>query len=116
MLNGSGGYIKINGGDIEIGTSGPASFKASMKELAGGSSASASAPGLSKAGEIKTAERYDEQFVITDEDSKEPIAGAPYRIENAKGKVIAQGFTDSQGRTLRVKTSSAEKLSVHWGH
>ena len=35
MLNGSGGYIKINGGDIEIGTSGAASFKASMKELAG---------------------------------------------------------------------------------
>jgi type VI secretion system secreted protein VgrG len=53
MLNGSGGYIKINGGDIEIGTSGAASFKASMKELAGGGSASASGPALNKAQEIK---------------------------------------------------------------
>ena len=53
MLNGSGGYIKINGGDIEIGTSGAASFKASMKELAGGGSASASGPGLNKAKEIR---------------------------------------------------------------
>lgn len=116
MLNGSGGYIKINGGDIEIGTSGAASFKASMKELAGGASASAAGPELSKAGAIKSAQRYDEQFVITDDDTAEPIAGAPYRIENAKGKVIAQGFTDAQGRTLRVKTTSAEKLAVHWGH
>ena len=53
MLNGSGGYIKINGGDIEIGTSGAASFKASMKELAGGSSASGSAPELKKASNLK---------------------------------------------------------------
>lgn len=52
MLNGSGGYIKINGGDIEIGTSGAASFKASMKELAGGGSASASGPKLQKASKL----------------------------------------------------------------
>ena len=46
MLNGeSGGYIKINGGDIEIGTSGAAVLKASMKRLAG-ASASAQWPGF----------------------------------------------------------------------
>ncbi|MFN4266967.1 MAG: DUF2345 domain-containing protein [Aquabacterium sp.] len=55
MLNGSGGYIKINGGDIEIGTSGAASFKASMKELAGGSSASGSLS-LKKPGALKVCE------------------------------------------------------------
>ena len=31
VLNGGGGYVKIEGGDIEIGTSGKASFNASMK-------------------------------------------------------------------------------------
>jgi len=49
LLNGGGGYIKIEGGDIEIGTSGQAGFKASMKELTSGSSASGSAPELKKA-------------------------------------------------------------------
>ena len=48
MLNGSGGYIKINGGDIGDWDSGAASFKASMKELAG-ASASASGPALKAA-------------------------------------------------------------------
>ncbi|MDQ5925483.1 MAG: type secretion system secreted protein VgrG, partial [Pseudomonadota bacterium] len=36
VLNGGGGYVKIEGGNIEIGTSGKASFKAAMKELTGG--------------------------------------------------------------------------------
>ena len=52
VLNGGGGYIKIEGGNIEIGTSGKASFKASMKELTGGGSASASLA-LKKAAAIK---------------------------------------------------------------
>ncbi|WP_052162384.1 type VI secretion system Vgr family protein [Aquabacterium sp. NJ1] len=45
LLNGGGGYIKIEGGNIEIGTSGNASFLASMKELTSGGSAST--PGMS---------------------------------------------------------------------
>jgi type VI secretion system secreted protein VgrG len=53
LLNGGGGYIKIEGGDIEIGTSGQAGFKASMKELTSGSSASGSAPELKKASALK---------------------------------------------------------------
>jgi type VI secretion system secreted protein VgrG len=39
VLNGGGGYIKIEGGDIEIGTSGAATFKGAMKELTSGASA-----------------------------------------------------------------------------
>ena len=53
VLNGGGGYIKIEGGNIELGTGGPASFKAGMKNLTGGASASASAPGLKKAAQVK---------------------------------------------------------------
>lgn len=52
VLNGGGGYIKIEGGNIELGTSGPASFKGGQKVLTGGGSASASLS-LKKAGEIK---------------------------------------------------------------
>jgi type VI secretion system secreted protein VgrG len=52
VLNGGGGYVKIEGGNIEIGTSGKASFKAAMKELTGGASASASLK-LKKASKLK---------------------------------------------------------------
>lgn len=52
LLNGGGGFIEINGGNITIGTSGPACFKASMKILTGGASASASGPRLAKAGAL----------------------------------------------------------------
>ena len=51
VLNGGGGYLKIEGGNIEIGTNGPASFKGAMKELAGGASASASLA-LKKVGKL----------------------------------------------------------------
>lgn len=36
VLNGGGGYVKIEGGNIEIGTSGAAQFKATAKALTGG--------------------------------------------------------------------------------
>lgn len=52
VLNGGGGYVKIEGGNIEIGTSGAAQFKAAAKELTGGGSASGSLS-LKKAGEVK---------------------------------------------------------------
>ena len=52
VLNGGGGYVKIEGGNIEIGTGGAAQFKAAAKELTGGGSASASLS-LKKAGEVK---------------------------------------------------------------
>jgi len=52
LLNGGGSYIKIEGGNIELGTSGAAQFKAGMKVLTGGSSASGSGPELKGAAAI----------------------------------------------------------------
>ena len=52
VLNGGGGYVKIEGGNIEIGTSGAAQFKAAAKELTGGGSASGNGPALKKAGAL----------------------------------------------------------------
>ena len=39
LLTGGGSYLKIEGGNIELGTNGAANFKAAMKELAGPGSA-----------------------------------------------------------------------------
>ncbi|CAH0350696.1 type VI secretion system Vgr family protein [Aquabacterium sp. CECT 9606] len=111
VLNGGGSYIKIEGGDIEVGTSGTAAFRGAMKELTGGSSASASDVSLAKSKQL-----FDEQFVLKDQITSVPLAGTPYRIENPQGKVVATGVTDEQGRTIRVTSAKAEKLTIHWGH
>ena len=106
VLNGGGGYLKIEGGNIEIGTSGPAAFKGAAKELAGGGSASARLS-LKKAGEL-----FDERFQVTDSQSGQPLAFYRYRIETDAGEVLASGFTDADGHTTRVHSSKGQALRV----
>jgi type VI secretion system secreted protein VgrG len=107
VLNGGGGYVKIEGGNIEIGTSGAASFKASMKELGGGGSGSGSGPALKQAQGL-----FNEAFVVKDEETGEVMRHVRYRIEDANGKVQAQGMTDDMGRTARVHTSKQVALKL----
>ncbi|WP_306564765.1 type VI secretion system Vgr family protein, partial [Aquabacterium sp.] len=107
VLNGGGGYVKIEGGNIEIGTSGKASFKAAMKELTGGESASGNGPMLTKANDL-----FDEQFAITDEQTGEVLPFYKYRMENESGEVLARGFTDSAGKTSRIHTAQGRKIRV----
>ncbi|HZE91923.1 MAG TPA: type VI secretion system tip protein TssI/VgrG, partial [Rhizobacter sp.] len=108
LLNGGGSSIKITTGSITITTSGPANFMAAMKNLTGAGSASASLS-LPKAGQF-----YDEQFVVKDEKTGEPMAFLPYRVENSQGDVIAQGLTDEQGQVRRVSGSKSEKLKLFY--
>jgi type VI secretion system secreted protein VgrG len=106
LLTAGGAGIRIEGGAITLSAPGSIVFKAGMKVLAGGASASASLA-LKKPTDL-----YDEQFLLTDEDTDVPLAAAPYRIENAQGQVVASGVTDDQGRTARVSRSKAEKLTT----
>jgi len=85
-------------------------FKASQKNWTG--PASASADGLSFP---KSKDLYDEQFVIRDEKTQAPIAGAPYRIVNGKGLVVFSGIADEKGQTARLTFAKAEQLKLQWG-
>jgi len=58
---------------------------------------------------------FDEQFVLRDKESGQPLAGAPYRILNGAGAVVSVGVTNEGGQTDRVRFSRAEKLKVFWG-
>ncbi len=107
VLNGGGGYVKIEGGNIEIGTSGKASFKAAMKELTGGGSASGQAPKMHDARAL-----FDERFQVTDSQSGQPLAFYRYRVESGSGEVLASGFTDANGYTTRVHSSKGQTLRV----
>jgi len=95
MLNGGGGYIKIEGGDIEIGTSGHAAFLGSMKELSGGCERSVNPPMFARPSNWE-AEKGDQFFILKSHHGK-PIANRRYRA--ISGNQCVEGFTDIQGHT-----------------
>ena len=107
LLTGGGTYLKIEGGNIELGTSGTASFKAAMKELAGAGSAAESSLKMNKANRF-----FDEQFCLKDEHTGEVLPFFKYRIESESGEVLARGITGADGKTLRVHTSGSQDLRI----
>jgi type VI secretion system secreted protein VgrG len=72
VLNGGGGYVKLEGANIEIGTSGNASFLASMKELTGGGSAST--PGMSFSEAALSMPKHPLQVILVNADGEMPNA------------------------------------------
>ncbi|MFT3858955.1 MAG: type VI secretion system Vgr family protein [Aquabacterium sp.] len=109
VLNGGGGYIRIEGGDIEIGTNGPAQFKGGMKELTGGAGASSSAPRLAGAAALNLAHHLQYQAVGMD---GKPLAHRSYVAIMADGS-IKTGQTDAQGRTMRFMTDRRERVQIY---
>nr|WP_320132447.1 type VI secretion system Vgr family protein [uncultured Holophaga sp.] len=51
---------------------------------------------------------YDEQFVLRDNHTNEPLAHAAYRVKLSDGQEIA-GYTDAEGRTQRIHTGVGPK-------
>jgi uncharacterized protein (DUF2345 family) len=100
LLTAAGAYLRIQGGDIEIGAPGKAEFKGAQREIAGPQGAQAEQADLAKADKI---DLYNEQFVLQDELSGEPMIHTPYKIVLDDGRVM-RGVTDEAGRTLRIGT------------
>jgi type VI secretion system secreted protein VgrG len=86
-----GGYIKIKGGNVEIGGPGKLLVKNSGIKKAG----SGSMQGVMKSFEPST---FDEKFVIRNALTKEPILGKAYKITMPDGSVVS-GVTDASGAT-----------------
>ncbi|MDR3362169.1 MAG: PAAR domain-containing protein [Desulfovibrio sp.] len=63
---------------------------------------------------IVSADTFDECFQFFDTDTKKPIKNMPYRIE-CDGVITYSGYTDDEGKTLRVYTESAKNLYVYYG-
>ncbi|MEX3933208.1 PAAR domain-containing protein [Paraburkholderia phymatum] len=55
--------------------------------------------------------QFDEQFVVRDRGTGQPLQGIRYRIRTASEKVFG-GVTDASGRTGRVTTGLAEQLAL----
>lgn len=86
-----GGYIKIKGGNVEIGGPGKLLIKNTGIKKAG----SGSMQGVMKSFEPST---FDEKFVIRNALTKEPIPGKAYKITMPNGSVVS-GITDASGAT-----------------
>ena len=108
LMTSGGSYIRLEGGNIEIGTSGNADFWASSKVLTGPQSAQSDLQ-LSKAAPL---ERFNEAFVVKNEETGTALAHVHYRIEDAQGNLMVQGVTDQLGQTQRVHTGAAEQIKV----
>lgn len=118
QITAGGAAIQISGGNITLTAPGKVSLLASQRNLTSaksatgeGSLASAGALGLEKYERLS----LDEQFVLRDKETQAPLAGAPYRIEDDAGVIVAQGVTDSEGRTQRVRSTKSAGLKVFWG-
>ncbi|HAV1745444.1 TPA: type VI secretion system tip protein VgrG [Enterobacter hormaechei subsp. xiangfangensis] len=86
-----GGYIKIKGGNVEIGGPGKLLIKNTGIRKAG----TGSMQGLMKSFEPST---FDEKFVIRNALTQEPLPGKAYKITMPNGSVVT-GITDAQGAT-----------------
>ncbi|RQV00971.1 hypothetical protein DF047_30860 [Burkholderia cenocepacia] len=55
---------------------------------------------------------HDQQFVIRNKKSMQPLVGVRYWITNYRGDVLVSGTTDAQGHTMRVVTPKSELVKL----
>lgn len=111
-LNAGGSYIAIEACSIESGTEGDYIIKSACFEHM--DAISKGVDSLRLPASVGALQEFDEQFQIFEEDGQSAMIGVPYKVTSESGKVWL-GRTDSQGRTERVKTLKAEKLSLVFG-
>ncbi|MFP1890264.1 DUF2345 domain-containing protein, partial [Lonsdalea quercina] len=99
-----GGYIKIKGGNVEIGGPGKLLIKNAGIKKAG----SGSMQGVMKSFEPST---FDEKFVITHPVTGKPLANQNYDIHMPDGKVLS-GITDSSGNSSLIMSKAVDGLKI----
>ncbi|WP_393970437.1 type VI secretion system Vgr family protein [Kluyvera intermedia] len=86
-----GGYIKIKGGNVEIGGPGKLLIKNTGIKKAGSGS-------MQSAMKSFEPESFDEKFIIRNALTQEPLPGKSYKITMPNGTVVT-GITDALGAT-----------------
>lgn len=92
LITSGGGYIKIEGGNIEIACPGLISLKAGQVKVMGGTSLSRQLPAMP---ELQS--QYDEHFILHYPDG-EPAKNLKYKITAADGQVF-EGVSGEDGKT-----------------
>lgn len=102
VINCDGAYIKLAGGNIELGAPGNILLKCANVQKMGASSLNTPAPEFPKG--------YGGVYSLTDEEGK-TIPQTEYKVTTADGQVF-HGISDDNGKTLPIYTSMPGKLNI----
>jgi len=105
-INGGGAYVKLSGGDIEIGCPGSFTAKAAKHNLIGPASMATDMPKF-RDGEL------GRKFKLVRPTDGEPMADMPYKVALNDGTVI-EGKTNVAGETELLEGDSFKIASARF--
>ncbi|ENF2146953.1 type VI secretion system tip protein VgrG [Escherichia coli] len=100
-----GAYIKLSGGNIELGCPGQILLKSTNMQKMGPTSLDIAS--------VEMPRGFGGGFILTDE-AGVPQLSTPYRLTTAEGDIL-QGITDENGKTAPVNTSIPSVVKVEFG-
>lgn len=103
VLNCGGAYIKLSGGNVEIGCPKNILLKSINVQKLMAADYDLPKPELPKG--------FNDFFIAKDEDSGEIMPFVSYRIKTGEGNVY-EGVTDAEGKTITVYTAQPESLDI----
>ena len=99
-----GGYIKIKGGNVEIGGPGKLLIKnAGIKKAGSGS--------MQRVMKSFEPESFNEKFVVTHPLSRKPVPDQRYKVELDDGRII-EGLTDTEGKTQLIPSDAINTMRI----
>lgn len=99
-----GGYIKLKGGNVEIGGPGKLLVKNSGIQKRGSESMKSVMHSFSP-------ESFNERFVVTHPISGKPLADQNYEIHLPDGNIVS-GTTDAEGRSSMLESEAIDGLKI----
>ncbi|ENC4789084.1 type VI secretion system tip protein VgrG [Escherichia coli] len=100
-----GAYIKLSGGNIELGCPGQILLKSTNMQKMGPTSLDIAS--------VEMPRGFGGGFILTDK-AGVPQPSTPYRLTTAEGDIL-QGITDENGKTAPVNTSIPSVVKVEFG-
>ena len=99
-----GAYIKLKGGNVEIGGPGKLLVK-------NGGIVKQGAASMQSAMKSFEPEQFNEAFVITHPLNGKPLASQKYKITLDDGQII-EGVTDASGKTQTIASNAAKDMII----
>ncbi|ELQ9312221.1 type VI secretion system tip protein VgrG [Serratia marcescens] len=103
VVNCDGAFMKLAGGNMELGAPGNILLKCANVQKMGSSDYDAPKPELPQG--------YSENFIAQDKESGDILANTRYRITTADGSVY-EGRTDSEGKTAEIFGAAKSKINI----
>ena len=103
VVNCGGAYIKLSGGNIELGCPGNILLKCTNAQKMGSADYDKAKPALPKG--------YSEYFVAQDTETGEILKNTRYRITTGDGQVYT-GRTDDEGKTAEIFSAMKKNVSI----